>query len=258
VIQISKIVDKFFIDELIVSNYDLQLFIVEKGEGLIIVDSRVLNFLSNRIFFIPSHASFQIKGYVKSGYCLSIDQLLHTNFLLQNPSQLNSELFEYPKYYIDLDTNNAQNVFLNAERLKNELAANADFENLKRLFTSLLLAVKPQKLANEEGLNGKQHLMLELKGLIEKYYKEHRTIDFYAKQLNLQPQQLNLLCREITGKSVFEVISDRLIAEAEHLLLSSDLPIRVIAQEFGFAEQLHFSSYFKENRGITPIEFRNQ
>lgn len=257
-IQISKISDKFFIDELIVSNYDLQLFVVEKGEGLIIVDSRVLNFLSNRIFFIPSRASFQIKGYVKSGYCLDIDQLLYTSFLLQNPSQLNSELFEYPKYYVDLGHDEAQNVLFKAEQLKNELITNADFSHLKNLFTSLLLAVNPQKSISEEHLSNKQHSILKFKNLIEKYYKEHRSIDFYAKQLNLQPQQLDLLCREVTSKSVFEIISDRLIAEAEHLLLSSDLPIRAIAQEFGFTEQLHFSSYFKENKGITPIEFRNQ
>ena len=46
------------------------------------------------------------------------------------------------------------------------------------------------------------------------------------------------------------------VDEACHLLLTTDLPLKSIAERSGFCDEYHFSRVFRQLRRMSPGEFR--
>ena len=58
--------------------------------------------------------------------------------------------------------------------------------------------------------------------------------------------------------SVNEYINNTIMADAERLLMTSNISIRDLSQKFGYSDQLYFSKRFKEKFGISPREYRKE
>jgi AraC family transcriptional activator of pobA len=78
-----------------------------------------------------------------------------------------------------------------------------------------------------------------------------------ADYLNLSPQNLNSVCRKITGKTASELIIEQVILEAKRYLLHSDKNIGEIAFTLNFSDPSHFVKYFRKITGETPQAFRS-
>lgn len=94
--------------------------------------------------------------------------------------------------------------------------------------------------------------------LMELHYKEHRDTVFYAKLMGMRPRNLNGIVKMTFGKRVFGVVMDRMMLEAEVLLLETTIAIKEVAYELGFSELSYFSTYFKREKGMSPVEFREK
>lgn len=92
--------------------------------------------------------------------------------------------------------------------------------------------------------------------LVEEHYKEHRETVFYAKKLGMRSRNLNGLVKITFGQGVFGVVMDRMMLEAEVLLLETTMAMKEVAYELGFSELSYFSTYFKRRKGMSPMEFR--
>lgn len=79
-----------------------------------------------------------------------------------------------------------------------------------------------------------------------------------AKALNLSPNYLTDLIRAETGKSTISLIHEFIIEQAEILLLQTDMNISDISHQLGFTNVPYFSKLFKQNRGISPGQARDQ
>lgn len=62
-------------------------------------------------------------------------------------------------------------------------------------------------------------------------------------------RNFNLRYRDYVGQLRLKLIEER--------LTSGTQPLKQISETFGFANEGHFSNYFKSKKGITPKEFRN-
>lgn len=60
------------------------------------------------------------------------------------------------------------------------------------------------------------------------------------------------------GTSVHKYILNIRINEAKKLLLTTEQSLTYIAENVGFNSNTHFSNYFKQVIGISPLEFRKQ
>ena len=69
---------------------------------------------------------------------------------------------------------------------------------------------------------------------------------------------LNRLFTKHTGITVHKYILNVRINEAKNLLLNTDLSLASIAEKIGFNSNTHFSTYFKQVVGISPLEFRRR
>jgi AraC-like DNA-binding protein len=94
--------------------------------------------------------------------------------------------------------------------------------------------------------------------LIDQFYKEQKSVAFYAGQLHISANYLNILCRKHLKISATALIQQRVILEAKRLLQSTDIPVKEIAFELGFVDHAYFSNFFRTQTGFTPTDFRDK
>jgi AraC-like DNA-binding protein len=87
--------------------------------------------------------------------------------------------------------------------------------------------------------------------------KPYRLQD-YADAQGLHSNYLSNVIKSKTGKPVGTWIIEKTISEAKSLLQNTDVPIKEVAYQLGFAESTHFSNYFKKYTDLTPASFRKQ
>lgn len=102
-----------------------------------------------------------------------------------------------------------------------------------------------------------QHLQ-RFRALVDRWYREHRSIEEYSRALGITSTQLNRICREVLGKSALGVVNGRLLREAERNLIYTTLDIKRIALALGFADAAYFSRFFAKHTGRAPSRFRQE
>lgn len=83
----------------------------------------------------------------------------------------------------------------------------------------------------------------------------HKVKD-YAQRLNTSTKTLNECARMYADCSASHIINQRLLSEAERLLLSTNLMIKQVADNLHFSDSAHFLHFFRKNKGISPTGFR--
>jgi len=105
--------------------------------------------------------------------------------------------------------------------------------------------------------NGKIPAVLdELKQLLEAEYRTLHSPADYAKRLHVTPKTLGKLVKTHLHKTLTELIRERVIKRAKWDLLHTLKPVKQIAGELGFADELYFSRLFKRATGCAPTFFR--
>ncbi|AHF15762.1 helix-turn-helix domain-containing protein [Niabella soli] len=78
----------------------------------------------------------------------------------------------------------------------------------------------------------------------------------YAHQLSVHVNHLNRSVKEATGKTTSTLISDRILKEAQALLVHSDWNVSEIAYSLGFEYPAHFTNFYKKKTGQSPAALR--
>ncbi|SJZ79941.1 AraC-type DNA-binding protein [Chitinophaga eiseniae] len=94
--------------------------------------------------------------------------------------------------------------------------------------------------------------------LIDLHYKNQKSVAFYASQLNISPNYLNILCKRHLHIPAMFLIQHRVVLEAKRQLQASGKSIKEIAFDLGFNDLSYFSNFFKSQTGISPRLFREQ
>ena len=107
------------------------------------------------------------------------------------------------------------------------------------------------------GFSGNEQTILQsLEKLINKHYKQHKPVTFYADHLHVTTKHLHSICKRSLNKSTKELIQNRILLEAQRLLVHSDLTSTQIATELGYFDNTYFFRFFKKLVGLTPEQFR--
>jgi AraC family transcriptional regulator, transcriptional activator of pobA len=96
----------------------------------------------------------------------------------------------------------------------------------------------------------------ELRELVEKHYRRLHSPADYADLLNTTPKSLGRSVKTHLGKTLTELIQERVLNHAKWELLHTLRPVKEIAREVGYDDELYFSRLFKKATGQSPTEFR--
>lgn len=98
----------------------------------------------------------------------------------------------------------------------------------------------------------------KLEQLIDENFRTLKKPSDYGELMNLAPSYLNNICKDALGKTLTDVIQDRLLLEAKRMFAYSDMNINEVAANLNFADASYFVRWFKKQSGNTPEEFRKQ
>jgi AraC family transcriptional regulator, transcriptional activator of pobA len=109
---------------------------------------------------------------------------------------------------------------------------------------------------NQDQANGTTYKIRQLEQLIEKHFVKKKLPREYADLMNLSPSYLNSFCKERVGKTLTDLISDRIILEAKRLFSYSDLNVNQVGQRLNFSGSSYFIRFFRKHTGLTPEQFK--
>lgn len=92
--------------------------------------------------------------------------------------------------------------------------------------------------------------------LLNSTHSKVHTVEYYAEQLCVSPKHLSTVCKRNSGKTAYAWIREHLLEEIRYYLKQTDMPMKQIADELGFANPSFFGKYVKEHFGMTPLRFR--
>ncbi|MBZ4191152.1 helix-turn-helix domain-containing protein [Niabella beijingensis] len=139
----------------------------------------------------------------------------------------------------------AQPVFWDVISLRCSLIATMVHHQAERVFEDMI------QLRNNP-------VLYHFHNLVEQHFREHKSVSFYAEQLNVTPNYLSILCKKKFRMPAIALIQQRVILEAKKLIHASDISVKEIAFELGFRELAHFSFFFKSKTGLSPRQYQNQ
>lgn len=102
---------------------------------------------------------------------------------------------------------------------------------------------------------GRQHLE-HYQALVEAHYRQQPSIEALAEQVGVSSAHLNMLCRQIAGRSALQLLHERLLLEAKRQLTYTNMTIGQVSDSLGFSEPAYFTRFFKRNTAFSPREFR--
>ncbi len=105
---------------------------------------------------------------------------------------------------------------------------------------------------NEERKKG----VFDILQYIHLHYSQPLTLTILAEHLNWNPSYLSHIFKRQIGRSFIEYLHELRIGMASSLLLTTKLTVSEIALEVGFDNFRTFSRVFKEQKGVSPKEFR--
>ncbi|MGM0110292.1 helix-turn-helix domain-containing protein [Enterococcus sp. DIV0187] len=119
----------------------------------------------------------------------------------------------------------------------------------------IILLVNRVFKANSEILNNDHTFNKLLKFMEENICESLQVTDFCSK-VHLSESSLNRLCKKQIGMTATKLFRKIQCQEAGRLLMDTSLTIQEISEKLGFKNSKHFSTMFKKNEGISPIEKR--
>ena len=94
--------------------------------------------------------------------------------------------------------------------------------------------------------------------LLAQQEQKRQQVSFYADKLNISPKYLSTVCKKVSGKNPMRWITEYVMQDCYALLKSTDLSIKEISNRLGFPNSSFFGQYFREQAGMTPMEYRTE
>ena len=83
-----------------------------------------------------------------------------------------------------------------------------------------------------------------------------REVNAYAKRLLITPKYLSSICKEKSGRTALDWITEATVRNIKYYLHHTELSVKEIAYKMDFPDVSFFCKYTKKHLGMTPLEFR--
>ncbi len=236
----------------------------EQGISKQTIDYKEYEVLPNSLFFISPSQVHQFEEWkpLKGGTILFTEDF----FLLNHHNK--DRLFElsfldnfYTNPCIQLSKKDFAEICHTIELMTNEHRRPNKSRAIIQSLLHILLAQVQRCIDTETSRPvSKKYLILfkHFKNLLDQHFAENKTASFFAERLHITTHHLNLITKEVTGKTAGEVIRARSILEAKRLLTFTDKTVSEIAFDLNYTDSSYFAKAFKAETGLTPLVFKTQ
>lgn len=242
-----------------------QIIWFQSGTGQHFVDFKSYDVVENTIFFIAKNqVHYFDSNTAYRGF------LIHFNepFLIQNDSEI--EFFLKCNFFNNTYQSPASNLnnkvceilttYINQIQQELKETSGVGKEELLRGYLKAFL-IQVQRFKNENDLpafitDERRLQLLKFINLVDENYKNGLTIAEYANMMYISTRTLSDLTGQFLNKTPSLILQERIILEAQRLLLHSELNINQIGNRLGFDDPSYFVKYFKKHTHISPSDFR--
>jgi AraC-like DNA-binding protein len=151
-----------------------------------------------------------------------------------------------------------RSIFSDFELMMNEYKSSGTNTQILKSYLNIIIYKICDLLQNTNAVASEHKSISIFKSLVDKHYKTHKTIGFYADQLGMTNRSLSNLCSKELGRPASSIISERLVMESKRLLRYTSNTISEIAFELQYTDPSHFVKFFKSKTNLTPMEFRKK
>lgn len=93
---------------------------------------------------------------------------------------------------------------------------------------------------------------------IKNNYNKDISLDDVSRKVDISPYYFSKIFKEETGQNFIEYLTGIRIEKAKELLGNTDMSMKEICGEIGYADPNYFSRTFKKNIGVTPTEYKEK
>ena len=126
-----------------------------------------------------------------------------------------------------------------------------------------LLLIYAQRLAVEaeeisEVISADKLLAHRYVNLVEKHAIAQHKVEWYASEMAVTVAHLSKSIKSALGMTAGTLLRNRIVLEAQRLLVHTDLMVAEIAAQLNFEDASYFGRFFKRETDQTPRSFRTQ
>ncbi|ACU07704.1 transcriptional regulator, AraC family [Flavobacteriaceae bacterium 3519-10] len=240
------------------------LITVKSGTGTLSLDNTAYEIKGGRVFYINYNQIFSFSADTDfEGKLLFFTRSFYNMIYTGNTKIKNDTAFSGLPTYLDFKKNDFTGFMLGIADIHNETSKNA---LRSKEIVCLLLKVAMLKYIQKSGnaqhadfrTDRKVSYVEDFASLVDANFKELKRTSDYAAKLSITPNYLNAVVKERLDISAERYIQNRVILEAERLLLNTHLSVTEISYELGFSDKSHFGKYFRKIAGETPNRFRKK
>ena len=240
------------------------LFLFKEAGGSLIIDDQIYDLKKDRLVFLNYNQVYYFNpSSPPEGFAILFTKSFYNHVYTGNKLIRSDTAMAKMPHVIDLNASSMAEFWQQFYIIRKEYGRN-------RLFTAeiicmqlkilILKCIRASKMVKERSLpaDHKKEIVTKFSDLVNQFYKELKTTAPYAEKLNLSPNYLNTLIKQHLAISAGKFIKNRVILEAERLLLHTSLTVTEISYELGFTDNSHFGKYFKSATNKSPKIFRTQ
>lgn len=102
----------------------------------------------------------------------------------------------------------------------------------------------------------KDRLFQRFMSILSRPTNTEREVRAYAEQLLVTSKYLSAVCKEKSGRTAMDWITENTVSHIKYYLLQTDLSVKEIAFKLDFPDVSFFCKYVKKHLGESPMEYR--
>ena len=237
-----------------------EVLVLHEAAGTQQIDFVEFPLVAGRVYFIGAGQVHTLHATRLEGWLLAFDPALLDHEAIGRDRLSVPALFHnWRRPYIDLNPATGPTFSALLVLLQQEYAqAEPCWQTLRTYLQAFLLNAERASVADASASTPTlPHAYLDrLHELLEQHYATQHHAAFYAAQVGLSLKRLNDYTRQAAGRSVTQLLHERLLVESKRLLLYSSLTVKEIAYAVGFQDPAYFSRFFKNKTTYYPERFR--
>ena len=227
----------------------------------LLVDRQKINLKVNQMGFLSNYQNIDIQSSGEFGV-ISFNKEFYC--VIDHDSEVSCKgiLFYHSTRYpiIDIPATELDRYNLLWEMFDVEIISNDDLvlDMLRSLLKRYL--IMSTRLAKKQGLKNLTfnniNLFREFNFLVETHFKNLHKVQDYASLLHKSPKTIANVFTNIGKSTPLKIIHNRIIIEAQKLVLQGDLNINEISYALGFEDIQTFSRFFKKMKNVSPSKYK--